>query len=166
MYGGGDEKIGSIVCDPSTPVGNMKSRGKQLKANLQKGIPAFGHLMKKIARDAKRGYMDGLDGRRLFVRSSHAALNVQLQSDGALIAKLWVIFFFDMMEEAGYAHGVDWGMCAWVHDEIQAACRTKEIALHAKAICEEAAVLAGEHFNYAAPIAAQGKVGRTWAETH
>lgn len=166
MYGGGDEKIGSIVCDPSSSVGHMKSRGKQLKSNLQRGIPAFGHLMKKIAKDAKRGYMDGLDGRRLFVRSSHAALNVQLQSDGALLAKLWVVYFYDLMEEAGYIHGVDWGMCAWVHDEIQAACRTEEIAIHAQELCEQAAVMAGEFFDYKSPIAAQAQRGRTWADTH
>jgi hypothetical protein len=166
MYGGGDLKIGSIVLPPSATAGQMRARGKQLKANLQKGIPAFGKLMKQIARDAARGYMLGLDGRKLFVRSKHSALNLQLQSDAALIAKLWVVYFTDMMADEGYVFGVDWGLCAWVHDEIQAACRTREIADRAAELCKEAAKLAGEFFDYRAPVGAEAKIGKTWAETH
>lgn len=166
MYGGGDLKVGSIVLPPSATAGEMKARGKQLKANLQSGIPAFGKLIRKVTQEARRGYLTGLDERKLFVRSKHAALNLQLQSDAALISKLWVVMFFDMMTEAGYVHGVDWGMMAWVHDEIQAACRTEEIAKHAAEICVEAAKLAGEAFNYRAPVGAEAKIGRNWAETH
>ena len=166
MYGGGDLKIGSIVLPPSASADAMRARGKQLKGNLQRGIPAFGKLIKKIGKEAGRGYLIGLDGRKLWVRHKHAALNLQLQSDAALIAKLWVIFFFDMMGEAGYVYGEDWGLCSWVHDEIQAACRTKEIAEHAALIARQASKEAGEYFNYAAPVDADSKIGRTWAETH
>lgn len=166
MYGGGDEKIGSIVLPPSASAGEMKNRGKQLKANLQNGIPAFGKLIQKVGKEARRGHLIGLDGRKLWVRSPHAALNLQLQSDAAILAKTWVIFFEEMMEEAGYVYGVDWGMQAWVHDEIQAACRTKEIAEHAGRLCVQAAAEAGEHYNYAAPIGAEAKIGKGWAECH
>lgn len=166
MYGGGDLKVGSIVLPPSASASAMKARGKQLKANLQKGIPAFGKLIKKVGKQAQKGFLPGLDGRKLWVRSPHAALNLQLQSDAALISKLWVVFFYDMMHEAGYEWGVDWGLCAWVHDEVQAACRTREIAEHAAEICKAAAAEAGLYFNYAAPVAADAKIGKNWAETH
>lgn len=166
MYGGGDLKVGSIVLPPSATEASMRARGKQLKANLQSGIPAFGKLMKKIGKQARKGFMEGLDGRKLWVRSAHAALNLQLQSDAALIAKLWVVFFFDSMTEAGYVYGVDWGMCCWVHDEIQAACRTREIAEHAAELAKQCATEAGEYFNYQAPVAAEAKIGRDWSQTH
>lgn len=166
MYGGGDLKVGSIVMPPSASEDAMKARGKQLKANLQSGIPAFGKLIKKVGKQAGRGYLDGLDGRKLWVRSKHAALNLQLQSDAALISKLWVIFFFDSMEEAGYVYGVDWGLCGWIHDEIQAACRTTEIAEQAADLCKQCAQEAGEYFGYAAPVSAESKLGFTWADTH
>lgn len=166
MYGGGDLKIGSIVLPSSASAAEMTARGKQLKANLQNGIPAFGKLIKKVGRQAGRGYLDGLDGRKLWVRSKHAALNLQLQSDAALISKLWVIFFFDSMTDAGYVYGVDWGLCCWVHDEVQAACRTREIAEHAAEICKQCATEAGEYFNYSSPVAAEAKIGLTWSETH
>lgn len=166
MYGGGDLKIGSIVLPPTASDGEMRARGKQLKENLKTGIPAFGDLLNQVGNQAEKGFMIGLDGRKLWVRSRHAALNLQLQSDAALIAKLWVVMFYDAMEEAGYVFGSDWGLMAWIHDEVQAACRTKEIAEHAAKLCEEAAIAAGEWFNYAAPVEADSKIGKDWAACH
>lgn len=168
LYGGGDAKIGSIVCPPGTPEKKMAARGKELKAKFQEGVPAYRELMRWVARQAKQGWMPGLDGRRLWVKSPHSALNLLLQSDGALIAKKWVCLYVQYMEEAGYRLGWngDFTLCAWVHDEIQSACRTKEIAEHAKQIAIRAAADAGHHFNYRAPVGAEGKIGLTWAQTH
>lgn len=168
LYGAGDEKIGSIVCMPNTAISIMKARGKELKARFQEGLPAYRHLVKRIAKEARRGYLIGLDGRKLWVKSPHSALNLQLQSDGALLAKKWVCLFYQYMEEAGYVMGWDGDFvpCAWIHDEIQCACRTKEIAEHAQKLCEKAAVDAGKHFNYRVPIEADSKIGLNWAQTH
>lgn len=168
LYGAGDEKIGSIVCLPNTPIAIMKARGRELKAKFQDGLPAYKQLVKRIAKEARRGYLIGLDGRKLWVKSAHSALNLQLQSDGALLAKRWVVLFYQYMEEAGYRMGWDGDFvpCAWIHDEIQCACRTEEIAIHAAQLCKKAATDAGKSFNYRVPIEADAKVGRTWAETH
>lgn len=168
LYGAGDEKIGSIVCMPNTETSIMKARGKELKKKFQDGLPAYKQLVKRIAKEARRGYLYGLDGRKLWVKSAHSALNLQLQSDGALLAKKWVILFIDAMETAGYTMGWDGDFCpcAWVHDEIQVACRTREIAEHAAELAKACAVAAGEAFDYRSPIAAEAKVGRTWSETH
>jgi hypothetical protein len=168
LYGAGDSKIGSIVCMPNTPESIMKARGKDLKAKFQDGLPAYRHLVKRISKEARRGYMLGLDGRKLWVKSPHSALNLQLQSDGALLAKKWVILFVQYMEDAGYVMGWDGDFvpCGWIHDEIQVACRTKEIADHAAELAKQAAVDAGKSFEYRVPIEADSKVGRTWAETH
>lgn len=168
LYGAGDEKIGSIVCMPNTAVSIMKARGRELKAKFQEGLPAYRHLVKRIAKEARRGYLFGLDGRKLWVKSPHSALNLQLQSDGALLAKKWVILFNQYMEDAGYIMGWDgdYVPCAWIHDEIQVACRTKEIAEHAAKLALKAAEDAGKAFNYRVPIEADAKVGLTWAQTH
>lgn len=168
LYGAGDEKIGSIVCLPNTAISIMKARGRELKAKFQEGLPAYRALVKRIAKEAKRGYLYGLDGRKLWVKSPHSALNLQLQSDGALLAKKWVVLFTEYMEAAGYQMGWsgDFVLCAWIHDEIQVACRTKEIADHAAALAKQAAIDSGKHFNYRAPIEADSKVGLTWADTH
>lgn len=168
LYGAGDEKIGSIVCAPNTPIAQMKARGRELKQKFQEGLPAYRHLMKRITKDARRGFLIGLDGRKLWVKSAHSALNLQLQSDGALLAKKWVCLFYQYMEEAGYVMGWngDFVPSAWIHDEIQCACRTKEIAMQAQVLCEKAAIDAGKYFNYRVPIEADSKIGLTWAQTH
>lgn len=167
LYGGGDAKIGSIVCDPNTLESTMKARGKDLKRKFQQSVPAFGKLIQKIAKQYRKNkQLTGLDGRILYIKSQHSALNLQLQSDGALLAKKWVCIFYEDMLEAGYVYNEDFFLCAWVHDEIQVACRTKDIALHAGKIAEAAALKAGEFFNYRVPIEADSKIGRTWASTH
>lgn len=167
LYGGGDEKIGSIVCAPNTSSSVMKARGKDLKRKFQQSVPAFGKLLQKIGKQYRRNkQLTGLDGRILYIKSQHSALNLQLQSDGALLAKKWVCIFYEDMLDAGYVYNEDFFLCAWVHDEIQVACRTKDIALHAGKIAEAAALKAGEAFGYRVPIEADSKIGRTWAQTH
>ncbi|MRT95199.1 DNA polymerase, partial [Xylella fastidiosa subsp. multiplex] len=78
----------------------------------------------------KRRWIKGLDGRKVHVRSPHAALNTLLQSAGALICKLWIIKTEEMHVEKGLKHVryVDFAYVAWMHDEIQVAGRTEEIA--------------------------------------
>lgn len=168
LYGAGDEKIGTIVCPPNTPTHTLKARGKELRAKFQQGIPAYRDVIRKITKQSRRGYLIGLDGRKLYVKSSHSALNLQLQSDGAIIAKRWNVIFHQLMAEAGYVMGWDgdYVPLCWVHDEIQCACRTREIAERASELAKRAALMAGEYFDYRIPIEADAKVGHTWAQTH
>lgn len=167
LYGGGDSKIGSIVCAPNTSESIMKARGKDLKRKFQQSVPAFGKLLQKIGKQYRKNkQLIGLDGRILYIKSQHSALNLQLQSDGALLAKKWVCIFFEDMINEGYVYNEDFFLCAWVHDEIQVACRTKDLALRAGKIAEAAALKAGESFGYRVPIEADSKIGRTWASTH
>ena len=83
MYGGGDQMIGKIA-------GGNAKLGKQLKADFNKNIPAFGMLLAKLKKAHERGYLVGLDGRKLYVRSEHKLLSQLLQSAGAIICKQWV----------------------------------------------------------------------------
>lgn len=168
LYGGGNEKLGSIVLPPNASTSAMIEAGKRIRNSFETRVPAFGALMKKIKQGARRGFLEGLDGRLLYVRSPHSALNLLLQSDGALIAKAWRIIWHQMMDDAGYRLGWDGdyvGM-AWVHDENQAATRDEELAHIAGKYFLESAVAAGEHFGYAAPVEADYKVGNSWAECH
>jgi hypothetical protein len=78
LYGGGDGKIGQIV-------GGRPKDGKKLKADFLANTPALGALRKRIDRESGKGWLRGLDGRRLTIRSAHSALNVLLQSAGAIV---------------------------------------------------------------------------------
>lgn len=168
MYGGGDAKLGSIV-EPFASENRQRGLGKQLRAKLMAAMPALDKAIKEIKREKRRnrGTIAGLDGRRLYVRSDHAALNLRLQSDGALIAKKWCLLVDDLFYDEGWDHGVDleYAFCSWSHDEIQVAVR-EDLAERAAEIMEAAAPMAGDHFDFKCPVAAEAQVGMNWAETH
>jgi len=191
LYGAGDEKVGRIVYDivlslratglpyediakaffgdkPNPGPKLLKQAGKKLKNTFLEKTPALRHLKDKVAEIAEhKGYIVGLDGRRVHIRSPHAALNTLLQSAGALVCKKWLVMLEDGLQARGYKHGWDgdYCFCAWVHDEVQIACKA-ELADTIGKIAEECAVRVGEHFKFRCPLAGEYKVGNTWAETH
>lgn len=166
LYGAGDEKIGKIVSPLSSPVQQAKI-GKELKQRFLKNLPALNKVIRDMQRQAGRKYIVGLDGRRLFVRSKHAALNTALQGMGATIANWWLIFVEDMLYEEGFTYGWDgdFVFCAYVHDEIQIACR-EGLEDKVQEICVRAAEEAGHFLNFALPVEASSQSGDRWSDTH
>jgi DNA polymerase I-like protein with 3'-5' exonuclease and polymerase domains len=167
LYGAGDVKIGSIV-NPKASAAIQGRLGKALKEKFLRNTPALLKLRQFVAEAAKKGYLIGLDGRKVYVRSAHAALNTLLQSAGGLICKLWICEVERLAIEAGLRHGWDgdFAFCAWVHDEIQVACRSREIAEKMGAICKAAMKEAEKIFKFRCPLDAEFAIGATWAETH
>lgn len=159
LYGAGDEKIGSIT-------GGGAKEGKKLKATFLAKTPALKHLKDNINAVVKqRKYLIGLDGRRLHVRSQHAALNTLLQSAGALIVKQATVIFCDDLLTRGYEWDRDFAMVAHVHDEMQVIAKeviADEVGQRAVA----AFTKAGEVFNFRCRIDGEYKVGANWKETH
>lgn len=161
LYGAGDAKIGSIT-------GGAASEGRKLKQKFLRSLPALGRLVEAVQGAAKRGYLVGLDGRHIHVRSSHAALNTLLQSAGALVCKKWLVLLEEHLQAAGLKHGWDgdYAFCAWSHDECQIACRSPEIAAAVRKMAEDCVLKAGDYFGFRCPTAGESKVGKTWADTH
>ena len=166
LYGAGDEKIGKIVSPLSSPVQQAKI-GKELKQRFLKNLPALNKVIRDIQRQASRKFLVGLDGRRLFVRSKHAALNTDLQGMGATIANWWLIFIEDKLQEEGLEYGwdKDFVFCAWVHDEVQIACRDG-LEKTIERICLDAALEAGNYLQFALPVEASAANGMSWSDTH
>lgn len=110
----------------------------------------------------------GLDRRVVYVRSPHSALNTLLQSAGALICKKWVCLVEENMRKAGYKHGWDgdFAMMAWLHDETQIACRTKEIAEDCVRIAQESMRQTQKFFNFNCQLDTEGKIGANWFDCH
>jgi DNA polymerase I-like protein with 3'-5' exonuclease and polymerase domains len=161
LYGAGDAKIGSIV-------NGTASEGKRLKGKFLRSLPALGRLSEAVKEAAKRGFLIGLDGRRLHIRSSHAALNTLLQSAGALVCKKWLVILEEELQSAGLKHGWDgdYAFCAWSHDEVQIACRNPDIATKVANLATSCVPKAGEYFNFRCPLAGEAKMGVTWHDTH
>ena len=156
LYGAGAEKLGSIV-------GAGSKEGAKLKARFLKKIPALANLIDKVQEAAERGYLIGLDGRRVTVRSPHAALNTLLQSAGALICKQWMVEFDKALKEQGLDEACP--QVAWVHDEIQLDVKVgmeDDIGKLAVQSIERA----GKHFNIRCELTGEYNVGNNWADTH
>lgn len=172
LYGAGDYKLG-ITADPLLNASAAKAYGARLRAQLMEGLPALDKAIKKVQQDAKRGYIVGLDGRLIKVRSEHSALNTRLQSDAAIIAKRWVCLTRHMAGDTGALCGWndgagslgDFVMMTFVHDEIQMAAAPAFAEELAK-ICIDAARIAGEEFEYRCPVGAEAKLGYSWAQCH
>lgn len=158
MYGAGDALVGSVA-------GGDAKLGKKLKANYAREVPAFATLQKGISRAFKRrGYLKGLDGRRLIIRggSEHKCLSQLLQSAGAILCKKWVALIDQELRDiSDQAY-----MVGWIHDEVQIACQTQEVADHVGDITSRMAEEAGRAFETKIPIASDFSVGRTWSDTH
>lgn len=158
LYGGGDEKIGSIV-------GGGKKEGAALKRKYFKATPAIKKLRSAVQDKAKQGYIKGIDGRHVPIRHSHAALNSLLQSCGAILCKRWVVLFHDLLNKNGFVEGVDYQQVAYVHDEVQVLVR-EQVANDIGLLCIEAIRLSGQYYSIRLPLDGEYKVGANWAETH
>ena len=75
LYGAGPAKIGAIV-------GGGEAEGSRLLTSFLDNTPSIEKLRKKVAKLSAQGTLPGLDGRKLQVRSPHAALNTLLQGAG------------------------------------------------------------------------------------
>tara|TARA_R110002020_G_scaffold198231_2_gene399473 strand:- start:7346 stop:9094 length:1749 start_codon:yes stop_codon:yes gene_type:complete len=155
LYGAGDAKIGSVV-------GGNKATGKRVKQSFLNNFPTLKSLRHRITREAdEKGFIKALDGRKIFIRSSHAALNSLLQGAGAIVMKRALIILNDALK----SNTVDAHCVANVHDEWQVETWNEDVdklgTMAVNAIRE-----AGAYYKLNCPLDAEYKVGENWSETH
>lgn len=146
-------------------------RGAYARKAVGTGITGLGLLIEKIQAliDKKselfRGYLIGVDGRRLRIRSKHAALNTLLQSAGALAVKMATVIWYNTLISEGLVWGVDFALVAHIHDEIQAESKPEHADRVGRAFVE-AMQEAGRVLKFLCPLTGEYKIGADWAETH
>ena len=154
LYGAGPSKVGSIV-------GGGAKEGQEILNNFYSSTPKLKALMDKVQRIAEKGYLPGLDGRQVIVRSAHAALNTLLQSCGAIIAKQWCVEAHKEFRK----RKIPYSQVAFVHDELQGSVRD-QWSEECGDILVRSAAKAGEILNFRCPVGAEYKVGLNWYDTH
>ena len=155
LYGAGDAKIGKVV-------GAGAKEGQELKARFLSNTPSLKTLRESVGKIAKdKGTLPGLDGRRLQVRSDHAALNTLLQGAGAIVMKQALV----LLDQKLSTLGIDYKFVANVHDEMQLEVEEGFADLVGK-LGVKAIQEAGLHFNMRCPLDGEYKVGNNWRETH
>ena len=154
LYGAGDAKIGSIV-------GGSARDGQRLKQKFLENTPALAELREKVSVAAQRGYLRGLDSRRLWVRSEHAALNTLLQGAGAVVMKKALAIFVDFAPK----WNLTYKLLGSIHDEYQIEA-PEDQAETVGWLMVESIKAAGVAFDLQCPLDGEYKVGNNWAETH
>ena len=154
LYGAGDAKLGTVA-------GGGTGSGKQLRERFMSNLPAFAALKGRVGQEAAQGWINGLDGRKLFIRSEHAALNTLLQSAGAIVMKKALC----LLQEYATLWNIDYYFVGNIHDEVQAEVRESEADKYGRLAvsCLEAA---GIELGLNCKLTGEYQVGESWAETH
>lgn len=151
---------------------------------------ALGKLRDKVIQLAERyGYLPGIDGRKIYVRSSHSALNALFQSAGSICMKTAMVILDEtcQREEIYYKKLID------MHDESQAEILETDIiwinnedlgnfsnytlsntvrADGSVGFCKygheaiNSISKAGESLGIRIPLTGEYKIGKSWAECH
>jgi DNA polymerase I-like protein with 3'-5' exonuclease and polymerase domains len=154
IYGAGNEKLGSVV-------GGGKQDGQRLKQRFLANLPSLRNLKDRVTRAASKGYIKGLDGRKIYIRSAHSALNALLQGGGSIVMKKALELLNDYIIE----HDLDAHFVANIHDEWQIEVVKKD----AKKVGELGVLAiqnAGLEFNTKCPLDGEYHIGDNWSETH
>ncbi|RPH38699.1 MAG: DNA polymerase, partial [Planctomycetota bacterium] len=162
IYGSGDMNLGVIL---GLSGKKAAAAGKAARARLMKAVPALGKLVEAVKKAVARGYIVGLDGRRLVARAENAALNTLLQSAGAVQMKRGLVILVDACEHRGWEFGRQYAVTGRIHDEWQTNVYP-DLAEEFGQKAVSAIRLAGEYYDFRCPLDGQFKVGNTWKETH
>jgi len=162
IYGAGDEKLGSITRPGSNPR-TKKNEGRRLRNKFYSNITGIKALIDDVKSASTRGYITGLDGRRLHVRSSHSSLNVLLQSTGAILMKRADIIIWEILRETGLAEKCK--QMIHYHDEINMIAKEDYSGTIGGTI-KQGIIEAGTRSNFCIPLDGQYKIGRSWYDVH
>jgi DNA polymerase I-like protein with 3'-5' exonuclease and polymerase domains len=154
LYGAGPAKIGSVV-------GGGAKEGQRLIDSFLNNTPSLKALRAKVERLAEKGYLPGLDGRKLQVRSPHAALNTLLQGAGAIVMKKALV----LLDESIKSNRINAQFVANVHDEWQIEVDEKDAELVGQ-LGVDAIKQAGIELDLRCPLTGEYRVGKTWKDTH
>ena len=154
IYGAGDAKLGKVV-------GGNQADGKRLREQFFNNKPSFKSLRDKVQRASGKHWLKGIDGRKLLIRTQHAALNTLLQGGGAIVMKRGLV----MLDALIKLNSLDARFVGNIHDEWQIEVR-EDLSDFVGELAVNCIIKAGEHYNLRCPMDGEYKVGRNWSETH
>jgi len=160
LYGAGDIKIGHSY-DKQLSQSKAKKKGQEIRKAYVDAIPGLKELLEAVHKASEKGYIRGLDKRKILVDSKHKSLNYLLQGSAAIVAKKWMVITHDHIKEMDLCCN----QLGFIHDELQFEC-SPEYVDDLKSLLILSAVESGEYYNMRIPIAAEATDGLNWADTH
>ena len=157
LYGAGDQKLGMSYDKQLSPE-KAKKKGKEIRKAYIDAIPGLEKLLEGVHKASEKGFVRGIDKRKILVDSKHKSLNYLIQGSSAVLAKKWMLLTHENLPPTAR-------QLAFVHDELQFECKEEDVE-DLKFLLELSATQAGEYYNLRCPIAAESKSGSTWADVH
>lgn len=155
LFGAGPAKIAETIGCPVREAERVMTRFTQ-------ALPSLKRLMDNLDRVFKdRGYLLGLDGRKIALRSPHMKLVYLLQAAEATFMKVAWCF----LKEGARKQGLDVQSVCFYHDEFQELVHERDVDAYVK-LAKESFINAGTYLKLRCPTEGGPKVGDTWGETH
>lgn len=172
-FGASDAKLGKMC-------GGTKEVGSEIREALRRVFPAKAALIDKITaewrKNAKRrmnrwnkmeyydGWIAGLDGAPIFIKSEHAVLVYAVQADEAIYMTATYNLVHRYLAEK-YKWGEDYVVVCFYHDEITVECRD-EIKEEIAKLIEKAFTAASNYFKLEVPQIGTAAIGKSWLDVH
>ncbi len=162
IYGAGDAKLGSII-------GGGRVAGARIRKQFLLANPKLADCIKSTKSASERGYLIGIDGRRVTMRrdkvtgqvQTHKALNTRLQCGGAVVMK-WAMVLLD---EWIVQYGLDALKVIDMHDEAQYDVARNDAPMMA-ILAPLAIKTAGEMLDLNCALDGDTAIGTNWSQTH
>ena len=154
IYGAGNKKLGTIC-------GRSESYGRQIKERFLQRLPSLASLRKRVDIATRKGFLKGLDQRKLIIRQRHSALNTLIQGGGAIAMKKALV----LLEEYIQQHSLTAIPVANVHDEFQYQVKENQADSFGK-LAVQSIVNAGDQLGLRCSLTGEYKIGNNWKETH
>ena len=161
VYGASARKVASIL--------NLsQADGDNIIKAVESVFPGISTLKPNVERAASRGYLIGLDGRKIWMRQDdkgqimkHKALNYLFQSGGGIAMKVVLCILDKKVKDKG----LDVTFVGNIHDEVQAEVAIDDIVSYTNSV-GEAFEEATRFLKLRCPLAGEVQAGETWADTH
>ena len=170
LFGARAKRLGEILTNAiraarqiDTTYQGPPADGARALQRFEAATPGLKQLRQLLEKTAGRGWLDGLDGRRVPVDAKYKALNRVVTCAEAVICKRWLINVYDELS-ARFHYGWDGDVVivAWIHDELVVCCKP-EIAKEVGELMVRHAKEPGVFYDLKVPLDAEYKIGKTWA---
>jgi DNA polymerase-1 len=175
ILGGGIPKLAEILkCS--------KEQAEQGRDNLYREYPGLVRLKNEIVvDDAKRGWFEGFDGRKVvipgdtFSERKHLCSSGYLQNGEAVVMKHACILWHSMLQDDPELKEFIWFIVNFVHDEWQTEVKNNmQLAVRVAKTQADSLRLTGEALNLRCPMAGtywsddhhDYTIGTNWSQTH
>ena len=173
LFGASDNKLGATV-------GGGKEEGAKIREALLSVAAGFQELVDSLTKEWKSharkrpnkwggveyydGWITGLDGRPIFIKSEHMILVYTLQSDEAIHMTAAYCMLSKRLAKK-FRKGDDYRIICFYHDEYTIECKA-EIAEEVAKIAEQCIVDAGKFYKIKCAHQGESAIGNNWWDIH